>query len=77
MGGGLQPITVWENTEQLLEERGLGSQLGSGVGMSAACSGTLDMSKASVSFMIPSIPHTSMDKCRNTHEGASSSSLIT
>lgn len=45
MGGELQPITVWENTEQLLEEWGLGSQLGSSVGMSPACSRTLDMSK--------------------------------
>lgn len=40
--GTRRPITVWENTEQLLGERGCGGQWGFFVGLSVTYTGTQD-----------------------------------
>lgn len=42
-----RPIVVWENTEQLLGERGCGGQSGSSVGMSETSTGTQGRNESS------------------------------
>lgn len=51
--GAKRPITVWENTEQLLGERGCGGQWGFSVGLSVTYTGTQDSRDLSLCLSSP------------------------